>query len=197
MANTVVNYESAIKGLFPKGEAFSFRNNKSLTSIVKAMAIPFFRFDQRTQDLVREMSPLLTFELLPEWEAALGLPSDCSATEDVTIQERRYQVLSKLAIDGGQSRAFYINLIKSLGFNISIEEHKPFTAGSDAGDDLTNTSDWQFTWDVIVQETAAYYFVAGSSAGEPLRVFRNEIVQCFINQMKPAHTYVRFIFLGE
>jgi uncharacterized protein YmfQ (DUF2313 family) len=194
MANIALKYEAAIKGLFPKGKAFKFLSDKSLNSTVKAIALPFYRVDNRAKELIEEMNPLFTLELLPEWERVLGLPNSCSATEDVTIQERRFQVLSKLSIQGGQSKQFYINLIKSLGFNIEIKEHSPFVAGSSAGDDLANTTDWQFTWDVVVLEAAVYYFVAGSSAGESLRVFRNEIVQCFINQMKPAHTFVRFIF---
>jgi uncharacterized protein YmfQ (DUF2313 family) len=197
VANNVLNYEAAVKGLFPKGKAFSFKKGKGLTSIVKAMALSFWRVDNRAYELVKEMNPLHALELLPEWEAALGLPDDCSPSENITVQERRFQVVSKLSIEGGHSRAFYIHLIKQLGFEIEIAEHRPFTCESYCDDDLTNSKDWLFTWDVILREAVIYYFNCESSCDESLRVFRNDLVQCFINKMKPSHTFVRFIFLGE
>lgn len=197
MANDAVNYEIAIRKLFPRGKAFKFTEGKSLTSVVKAISIPFFKVDKRAKQLVDEMNPLYTLELLPEWERVLGLPSKCTPTENVTVQERRFQVISKLSIQGGQSKEFYINLVKLMGFNIDIKEHKRFTCVSKCNDAITNTDPWQFTWDVIVKEAVVYKFNAKSACNESLRVFRNETVQCLINQMKPAHTFVRFIFLGE
>jgi uncharacterized protein YmfQ (DUF2313 family) len=196
MANDVLVYQRAIRSLFPKGKAFNFSEDKSLNDISNSMAALFYKVDKRADDLLKELCPLDSIELLSDWERVLDLPYNPN-NEELSVQERRNQVLAKLSLVGGQSRAFYISLIKSLGFTIEIQEHRPFTPGSVAGDAVSNSTEWMFVWDVIVTESAAYYFTAGSSAGESLRVFRNEVVQYFINKMKPAHTFVRFIYEGE
>ena len=59
---------------------------------------------------------------------------------------------------------------------------------------MTNDG-WQFVWQVNAPEASIVEFDAGrSSAGEPLRSWGNELLECVINRLKPAHTYVLFAY---
>jgi len=158
------------------------------------MADELSRADGRAADLLRELDPRTTVELLTDWETALGLPDACVPAGQ-TIQQRRSAVVAKYTSLGGQSRQFYIDLAAALGYTITITEFRPFRAGiSVAGDPLTN-GDWIFAWQVNAPETTIFEFRAGqSTAGEPLRNWGNDELECAISAVKPAHTEVLFAY---
>ncbi|MNJ39675.1 hypothetical protein D3C77_345530 [compost metagenome] len=136
--------------------------------------------------------------MLADWERVAGLPDKCAGTLESTVQGRRNALLAKLTATGGQSKAYFIAIAAALGYEITIEEFRPFRAGrSTAGDVLTN-GDWMFTWRVRAPEVTVIPFRAGrSAAGEQLRAWGNDTLECKIRQRSPAHTVVLFAYANS
>lgn len=191
----IEKYKSMIKNLLPTGLAWPRNEDTNLSSFIEALAVEVSRVDMRVDDMLRESYPLTSSELLTDWERIVGIPDECVGLSE-TLQERREAVDRKLSSIGGQSKAYYIDVAARLGFDITIDEYTPFRAGfSRAGDPVTS-EEWAHVWEVNTAETDTIrYFRAGqSTAGEALAKWGNEILECIINQLKPAHTYVIFTY---
>ncbi|WVR18345.1 hypothetical protein y223_00065 [Bordetella phage PY223] len=188
--------EQQLDALLPQGLAWPRESDARMRALTRALAEEFARVDARGDDLLREVLPSTTVEMLSDWERAAGLPDPCVPSGQ-TLQERRNALLSRLAGTGGQSRAFFIELAAYLGFTITITEFRPFRAGiSHAGDALYN-DDWRHAWRINAPETTIIEFRAGlSAAGEPLRKWGNELLECVLNRIKPAHTVLLFGYGG-
>lgn len=195
MAHSIEDYGKQLLDLMPPGQAFSRDPGTQLEQVLLGCAVEFSRVETRGDQLAIEVIPSETNELLTDWERVAGLPDKCSGKLEETIQGRRNALLAKLSSTGGQSPAYFIEVARSLGYEVTITEFRPFLAGmSRAGDPLTN-GDWIYTWRINAPETTIIEFRAGlSAAGEPLRTWGNDTLECKINQLKPAHTQVIFSY---
>lgn len=193
MARTAAEYREQLKALLPPGQAFPREPGTTMETLLDGLAEEWARIDARGEQLTIEANPQLTSELLSDWERVAGLPDKCSGTLETTLQGRRQVLMAKLTATGGQSPAYFIAVAAALGYTVTIDEFRPFLAGfSRAGDALTN-GDWVYTWRVNAPEVTTIPFRAGQSvAGEPLRAWGNDTLECKINQLKPAHTIVLF-----
>jgi uncharacterized protein YmfQ (DUF2313 family) len=189
-------YREQLTALAPPGHALPEQPDSNWQQLLQALADEYARVDGRLHDLVKEGNPESTNELLIEWERLLALPGPCDTLPE-TIQERRLAAHAKLIRVGGASPAYFIELAESLGYQVAITEYRPFRAGfSAAGDSLTNDG-WLYHWMVNAAETAVTEFSAGqSAAGEPVRSWGDDRLECPIEQLKPAHTIVNFSY-GE
>lgn len=212
MASLVEKYQGLLKKLLPPGRAWE---NVKEHEILKAIATEFCRVEERASDLLEtEFDPLLTTELLPDWEQLLGIPDECTP-EDQTLDERRIQVQQKLSALGGLSAQYYVDLAKLLGFDITVFNPIPFRVGrARVGDGLYNNSirdtfvvgtnrvgdqlrvfGWQFYFIARIPITELTKFRVGTArVGEPLVSFGNSLLECTIRKSKPAHTGVVFLF---
>lgn len=190
---TAADYLEQLKTLLPPGQAFPREAGTTLHKLLDGMSIELARVDERGESLPLEANPYTTSEMLSDWERVAGLPDTCSGELETTLQGRRNALVSKLNSTGGQSAQYFVDVARALGFEITISEFRPFRAGmSRAGDPLTN-GDWIYTWRVNAPETTIIDFRAGlSAAGEALRTWGNDSLQCKINQLKPAHTIALF-----
>lgn len=166
-----------------------------MENLLKAMAEELSRIDVRAvRDLLNEVDPQRTNELLADWERVCGLPDPCLGTTG-TLSDRRENVINKLSSRGGQSAAYFIQVAAAIGFTITITNSFPqFKAGiSKAGDPLTN-GPWIYAWAVNTPEADIVDgFRAGhSAAGDPLSTSRADALECVITRLKPAHTVVIF-----
>lgn len=189
-------YLRMLLSLLPSGLAWPKEQGTELYKAMDSFSQELERIDARSWDLIKETDPRTTFELISDWERVLGLPDEC-AGQAQTLQGRRNEILSKLTSSGSINRQFYIDLAASLGFEVTITEFRPFRAGlSVAGDALTN-GDWIYAWRVNAPQNTIAYFRAGmSSAGEPLAVWGNDILECVIRKRAPAGTIVLFCYGG-
>ena len=126
-------------------------------------------------------------QYLPDWERVYGLPGACSKGDQL-LQERIAQLAVAFLERGGISHAWLKRYAALAGYDITIDEFSPFKAGlSCAGDPLTN-DDWSYAFRVNAPSDAPRVFKAGQSvAGEALRTWGDSILECIINQRKPAH----------
>lgn len=197
MGLTATDYLAQLQALLPQGPAWPRDAEAELTRLLSAWAAELARVDGRAVDLVEEADPRTTTELLSDWERVAGLPDPCveALAGTQTTAQRRAALLAKLTTIGGQSAAYYIALAASLGYTITVSEFTPFQAGhSEAGDPITN-DEWGFAWQVNAPDESIVVFAAGRScAGEPLRAWGNELLECVITRLRPAHTHVLFAY---
>lgn len=187
----VDQYAGQLRALLPRGKAWGDDPNSFMGKLLLAIAEELARIHTRGKNLVEELDPRTTDELLTDFERVLGLPEDCITLEQ-TEEQRRDAVVAKMIAQGGQSPQYFIDLAAAMGFTITITEYRPFRVGySSAGDELTD-EEWAFTWKVNGAADVVHYAVAGSPAGTLLAWTDNELLPCTFGKLKPAHTNLIF-----
>lgn len=145
-------------------------------------------------ELVRgAVTPFFAGELLAAWERICGITPDSGAP----YQQRRQDVLTKLAEVGGLSIPYFTQLAAAMGCTVTIDEPQPFRAGSSRCGDRLAPLDVIFVWrvNVIGSATRIYRFRAGSSrVGERLAYAAESVVERVFEELKPAHTQVVFTY---
>lgn len=187
-----VNFARALRALLPRGRAWSRDDDTTQFATLMGLAPTYERQTNRGNNLLVDSFPTTTLELLPEWEASLGLPDPCAGLSP-TIAARRSQVVARFAALGGQSQAFYVAFAGQLGYSITIENFAPFRVGINRAGDALMGTDWWYAWAVHAPLNTVNYFRAGVDAvGEPLAYWTNLILECELQSVKPAHTTLFF-----
>lgn len=188
------DYLSQFQRLLPRGRiwhrGWGWVQDADLLALMPLWA----RLQIRLNALIAETFPCTTSELLPEWEASLGLPDPC--TGPLAMQAQRLAaVCGKFTARGGQSRDYFIRLAASLGFEIRIIEFSPFYASRNRAGDPVYDEKWAHAWKIVTHPTPIVYFTAGvSTAGDPLAWWGNQLLECVIEALKPAHTEIVFSY---
>ena len=190
------DYLAQFQRLLPRGRIWHRGWGRVQDADLLTLMPTWSRLHARLNALIGEIFPCSTYELLTEWEATLGLPDPCVGELD-TVQQRVQAVCAKFAARGGQSKTYYHQVAEALGFVIQITEYTPFTVGWSVGSPLYGKS-WAHTWRITAVEDHIWYFEAGvSTAGDPLRVWGNRLLECVFERIKPAHTILLFSYVGS
>jgi uncharacterized protein YmfQ (DUF2313 family) len=148
----------------------------------------------RAADLLTDIFPPDSVALLPEWEAALGLPDPC-AGPNPTIEQRQQQVVARFAGGGGQSIAYFTQFAAALGYPITITEFAPARFGATTFGQPFCGPQWANVWQVnqptFVIQNAEF---GHAEFGDPFRSWGSTIVQCELQRLAPAHTLVIFSY---
>lgn len=185
------SYTRQLKQLLPPGDVWEIDPEGWVYRVLQAIADEFARVDARGEDLINETDPRTALETLADWEAMLGL------TAAGSVSERQTAVAVKYTARGGQSRQFYIDLAATLGYTITIDEHRVLRSGFRSGDRCIG-DDWAYTWIVnIVGVTAGSVteFRSGTArSGDRIRGFESLDIEDVIRRAAPAHTIVLFAY---
>jgi uncharacterized protein YmfQ (DUF2313 family) len=182
----------AFQSLMPRGRVWNSDPSSVQTKVQAGLTASYEVQTTRSNYLLVDAFPATTYELLPEWESTLGLPDPCAGVAP-SVQVRRQQVVARLSNAGGQSAAYYIGFAQRLGYGITVTNYAPFRCGqSTAGQQLGN-QDWFFTWSINAALNTVVRFAAGqSAAGDPLASWGNQILECEMSEVAPAHTILQF-----
>jgi uncharacterized protein YmfQ (DUF2313 family) len=196
MIGTIFNadqFKSAIKKLLPRGRVWSRDIDTVQDQVYSALAPTYERQTAAAIGLLNDSPPFSLDQMLPEWEAALGLPDPCVTTAQ-SHSQRVAQVISKLSYSGGQTVAYFVGLAEAVGYpDVSIQQYAPFRVGRSAMGSPLGTSDWAFAWTVNAPSLPVIYFSMGISAmGDGLYSLGGKELQCTINRYAPAHTLVTY-----
>ncbi|HEX7853883.1 MAG TPA: putative phage tail protein [Sphingobium sp.] len=193
------DYASAAIAHLPRGLVWPRDSGTDLHTFWLALAGTWQRLDARAVQLRIDTFPRSTVDLLPEWEASVGLPDPC-AGPNPTFEQRRNQVVARIVGKGGQSRAFFTQFAAELGIEIEIRTFAPFRAGRSAAGDPCAGQEWVFNWEVHILSVAgsdpAAAFRAGfGHAGDPLttRAVALSVLQCELQRLKAAETILNII----
>lgn len=182
-----------LQKLLPRGLAWPRLSGTVLGRLLEGMGVEIWRVEQRALELLREADPRTTAELLADWERVAGLPDPCTGPLE-SASARRAALVARLGSLGGQSRAFFIGLAASLGYTVTLAEFDAFQAGLPVGQPL-NGEDWEYAWQVNAPGVSVRDFQVGLGvAGDALRDWGNELLECAFARAKPAHTVVIFAY---
>jgi len=217
MAGTVEKYRKLIRNLLPQGFAWDRVREHPL---LEGLAVEFCRVGDRAADLLREIDPNQTTELISDWETMLGIPDECTPTGQ-SIVERREQIVQKLSVQSNLSIPFYEEIGAIFGFDVTVTNHLSFQVGrSTVRDDLTNYDSprdvfkvgsglfgentvgdklqvpgWLHYFNIEMPISASEVFEVGQSqVGDKLVDFSNPLLECTYKRLKPAHAGVTFTF---
>ena len=174
---SVADYKDFLASLFPRGAAWNLLTDFTIKKMSDSFAPELERVDNRGLDLLSEVNPNTTSELLTDYERLLGLPERGQSLGSTT-EIRRSDVLQKLTNAGGQTPAYFVLLCSKLGVTVTIIEYfTPKCGIARCGDRLT-TGDWKFAFKLVTPE--------GLSVEDLLRL------RLAVNRYKPAHTIAIF-----
>lgn len=186
------DYLAALQALLPKGRVWPREIDATQTQVLAGLTPVYEKNNARANDLIAEAFPATAYELLPEWEASLGLP-DPVIGEVPMLQNRRAQAVAKFIGDGGQSAAYMIAVAKALGYEVTVTNYAPFRCGQQACGAQLGGEDWAHTWSINAALNTLTSFRAGqSTAGEPLQSWGNKILETMLRRIAPAHTILKF-----
>lgn len=155
------------------------------------------RIEAGTRQVVASITPISAVDTLPDWERVCGLAVDAGASR----QERVNAVLAKLRELGGLSIPYFKSLALRLGYVIDIAEFEPFLVDYSCLDhDRFYEEDVIWIWQVTItggQIRAFPFYLDGSSVDERLLSFSDAVIESYIQELKPAHTFVIFEYMEQ
>jgi uncharacterized protein YmfQ (DUF2313 family) len=181
------DYSEVLHGLRPVGPAMAGADN-----VLDGLAVEYSRVHNRLNDLLREGDPRTTYELLPEWERAFGLPDGCVDISD-NLEARINALVVRVRGAGTPTPQYFIDLAEAAGYVITITEFEAHTVDSDS-DALLWAEEVAFLWQVNAPLNTISYFDVDSDADAYLATWGNSILECLITRAKPAHTHVQFSY---
>lgn len=174
---TQADYALALERLAPSGEVWPKGHGSTFSLALLALAGPPARNHAAANALLIDAFPGTAVDLLPEWEATVGLPNACTPIA-ATTDARQRQVLAKLADTGGASAAYFFGILSVFGYtDQAIEQFQPFRVGVDSVDTPLYSDDWAHTW--WVSMTGISVDIDASAT-------------CEIAAVAPAHTILWF-----
>ncbi|MEC5321137.1 putative phage tail protein [Brenneria populi subsp. brevivirga] len=188
-------YQTAIRSLMPRGKVWRSDSDYVQMKVFLALAYAYEQSDTDALAMLEGAFPSTATILLKEWEETLGLPDDCSISEQDSYDKRQSSVVQKLIASGGQTIDYFISLAESLGYEITITEYRQARAGISVCRDPINGGDYPFAWTVNAGETTVAWAWCGQTyAGDPLRSWGNKTLECALNKVAPSHTIINFSY---
>lgn len=186
------DYTRALANLLPPGRAWSREADSVQMQALSCYAQTFRRNSDSAVALLNDGFPASTINLLPEWEATLGLPDPCAGIAP-TLQARRAQVVARFASSGGQSASDFETYAAGLGYAIKVKQFSPFRVGQSSCGQQLGGLDWLYAWAIETQANTVTRFRMGAAAmGEPLASWGNAVLECELRDIAPAHSILQF-----
>ncbi len=146
----------------PSGAAWPRAVDTNSTDFARGLSKEFERINARVEQLLLEMDPRTTTELIADWERITGLPDPCAEVAPTTIEDRRAAVTARIVArgNGGPGVAFLTTVMTTLGYaeaDILIRRfhQQPFTCESSCTDALNpESAGWLYLWEVIAEHGA-------------------------------------------
>jgi uncharacterized protein YmfQ (DUF2313 family) len=214
------DYAQAFLSLLPTGQAWPRHPESTLVLTCLGLNKYWGYVDGRAADLLEvESDPRLTVELLDDWERNWGLPDPCFFGKQQSLEDRRRILMLKMTLLGAQSRDFFTEVAKWLGYDITITEFSPYMCGVSMVGDTTQQEieagghppdmRWQlgpeeirFYWTIHVGDVTLTWFRVGAGGGEVgvdphLIIGMPEDLLCILERWKPAHTQIVLDYSGQ
>ena len=167
------------------------RDDSTLRKILLGLASEWLNFRNKINEVVNEYNPQKTTALIQEWEEFVGIPDDCIPVAS-TIEQRRLNVLLKLAGINVTTEKQFKNVASILGYNIEVSNG-------------VSTSTFPLTLPfLLISEASAPFTIvitlpssikpSGFPLTFPFTLTSQQpaILDCLFNKLKPANTQLFF-----
>lgn len=187
---TAEDYRALLQRLLPPGPAW-----REDDPLLVALAPELARLHNRVGALVEEADPRTTLEMLLDWERVAGLPDSCLTALDVSqsYAQRIGALVSRITATGGQSVEYYVGVAAALGYTITITEFRLHDVTDDVAASVYVTP-WQHAWQVSAAISTVGEITVGDTVDDALAWWGNEVLECVLRRLKPAHTHLIFIY---
>ncbi|HEX5276481.1 MAG TPA: putative phage tail protein [Fluviicoccus sp.] len=194
MAVTHNAMREALIALMPRGMVWNTQTDSYWWKLLDVLAAGFNRVNAAADKLLVEANPRTTYELLTDWERALGLPDLCGSS-DLSVADRQAAIIARLTAVGGATPAYLIQQAEAMGYaGASIEEYDLSTCEGDCEQSLCDEP-WLFTFTLhLPQEPGSLGATCIGSCEDFLGVPPNNRIECLINRIKPAHTHAIYAY---
>lgn len=112
---TTAQYRGLFQTLLPRGKAWVLRPEGLAYKFVTGLAVEAVRLHDWLVDLVAEMDPTTSTDLLPAWERTVGLPEDGEEIA-ATDAQRRLDIAAKIVARQIRTEADWVALAEAAGF---------------------------------------------------------------------------------
>lgn len=167
------------------------RDGSTLRKILIGLASEWLNFRSKINEVSNEYNPKTTTKLIEEWEEFVGIPDDCIPVAS-TIEQRRLNVLLKLAGINATTEKQFKNIASILGYNIEVSNG-------------VSTSTFPLTLPfLLISEASAPFTIVitlpssiqpnGFALTFPFTLTSQQpaILDCLFNKLKPANTQLFF-----
>ena len=167
------------------------RDGSTLRKILIGLASEWLNFRSKINEVSNEYNPKTTTKLIEEWEEFVGIPDDCIPVAS-TIEQRRLNVLLKLAGINATTEKQFKNVASILGYNIEVSNG-------------VSTSTFPLTLPfLLISEASAPFTIVitlpssiqpnGFTLTFPFTLTSQQpaILDCLFNKLKPANTQLFF-----
>lgn len=136
--HTLEQHTDALASHLPSGEIFSaaWSNESVMRLFLRGLSVAHLDLESMIVLFSTELDIANTTYLLEPWEKTLGIPDDCFTIVGKTLEERRMQVLIKMASLGVQTAADFVALAALFGVTITVEQGDDNTQGWTGGSGL-------------------------------------------------------------
>ncbi|EPC6177431.1 TPA: putative phage tail protein [Serratia marcescens] len=181
------DYTRLLYHLLPPGPAWE-GDNPLLNGLAPSLAA----VHQRGDDLMREIDPAQTVELIGRYETLCGLPDSCAPPGVQTLRQRQQRLDAKINIPGGINERFYRQQLDALGYHTAtIEQFQNL----DSTPDPEWGDKWRYYWRVNIPSDATVAWQTCTSAcNSAIRTWGDTVVECVIDKLSPSHTVVVFAY---
>lgn len=169
-------------------------NGSILQKVLSGLAVEFLRQRDKLNEVYSEYDPNNTTKFIEEWEDLVGIPDEC-LTNTGTLEQRRQNILLKLAGANASTEQQFKDVATVLGFDVQITNAidiatfpltLPFI--------LVNQSEAPFIIVITLQESVNANILPLTLPFE-LASDKSEILKCFFEKLKPSQCsiYYRYI----
>lgn len=192
--HSINEHTDALADYMPNGRLFEAKKigDSNFRQLLRGIGSELFTTEGYLISLDKEYLPDQTVLFIEEWESALGIPDDCFSTSG-SVDERRKNILIKLAALGVQTAADFEHLGEVFGVDVNVH------AGYDVSSTFPmtfpfiffdRTSDSRFTIvvDFIVEAASRFPLTFPFTFGSG----EIAILECLFGKLKPANCNVLF-----
>lgn len=177
------DYLAALQALMPRGRIWPRDSNSVQAQVLGGLAPSYEANNQRANNLLVDAFPSTSVELLPEWEATLGLTAT-SAGPTATVAARQALVVARLIGLNGISVADFTAYAGLLGYQISVKGNAPFRAGQSRAGAHLGRVERMFEWIVT----------AHALPSMPFGAYGPTLLQQEMQRLAPPYGFLKFVF---
>lgn len=192
MGHSVAQWTSSILAQMPRGIIWQRATSLDLYKYAQGYAPRLERAEASADNLLFEMRPESTLQLLPEWEEYLGLP-ECVAEPVTNLEYRRYAVVEKYHRKGGLQAWNIQKLATDLGFTVEVDETFPHHCMRSCTYPLWEQK-YRYILRVTVYGIPGAYMTCLDDILTPLLTSDARVLECALQRYKVGGLFYEFYY---